>query len=134
MVQLDIWCELEEDPLKTLVCSLHTRERIGPLVATNVTHIGPMNIWCEFIEEYWLKTLLCRVYRRKIKLALTSGHKCSLLVVKMYWSLKLGPMNIWCKFGKDQLKKSGYSAHTKKYFDPTVTKTGTAECQKLISI
>ena len=36
---MNIWCEFQEDPLKTLLCRVLTRKNeVGPLVATNVTN------------------------------------------------------------------------------------------------
>ena len=37
-------------------------------------HLGLMNIWCEF-EEDWLKTLLCRVHTVKTEVGPPGGHK-----------------------------------------------------------
>ena len=35
---MNVWCELQEYPLKTLLCKVHTRkDKIGALEATNVT-------------------------------------------------------------------------------------------------
>ena len=36
---MNIWCEVEEDLLKTLLYEVHIRKnKVGPLVATNVTN------------------------------------------------------------------------------------------------
>ena len=36
---MKIWCDFEEDLLKTLLCRVHTRKiKVGLLVATNVTN------------------------------------------------------------------------------------------------
>ena len=59
---MNIWCEFEEDQLKTVFCRLHiVKNEVGPLVATNVTNEwwkwiesldhGPVNIWREFEKD-----------------------------------------------------------------------------------
>ena len=45
---ISIWYKFEEDPLKTLLCRVHSvKNEVGPLVATNVT-----NGWAQYTEVY----------------------------------------------------------------------------------
>ena len=88
---MNIWCEFEENQLKTLPWRVHTRKiNFGPQVATNVTKMfwgfqhGPVKIWCEF-EEDCLKTLLWRVHTRKNKVGPVVFH-CVHSTIKTLYS------------------------------------------------
>ena len=49
---MDIWCEFEEDRLKTLLCRANTAENeVGPFVATNVTNQWQQCIGTQIMAE-----------------------------------------------------------------------------------
>ena len=71
---MNIWCEFEEDKLKTLLCRVHTvNMKLTPWwPQMSVTgdkngidlDLGPMKVWCEFEEG----GLNCRLHTRKNEL------------------------------------------------------------------
>ena len=93
---MNIWCEFEEDSLKTALWSAHKKKRswspcghechlwMGTMYWGRDT--GPMNIWCRF-EKDQLKNLLCRCTQEKMKLAPISGLECNIWGAEIDWSL-----------------------------------------------